>query len=227
MVFIPPRFGNMETYSDEQVVDLVLEGKIEMYELLMRRYNERLFRVTRTILKNDDEAQDVMQDAYLRAYACLNGFRKESTFATWLTRIAVNEALARVKRRERIDSIDDPHAGDRTEVAMSPSNSSPEQETARRQLRDAVEALVEALPVAYRSVFVLRYVEGLSVRETAECLQISEEATKMRAHRARALLRRSLKDRLGVVSSEIFPLRQPVCDAVVAGVFRQMAAAPQ
>jgi RNA polymerase sigma-70 factor (ECF subfamily) len=96
---------------------------------------------------------------------------------------------------------------------------------AQRELKGALETLVDALPVLYRSAFVLRYVEGLSVKETAECLQISEEATKMRTHRARALLRRYLKERLGIISSEIFPLRQPVCDAVVAGAFQRLQAA--
>jgi RNA polymerase sigma-70 factor (ECF subfamily) len=106
MAFIPERFGGMDIYSDEQIVDLVLQGQVELYELLMRRYNQRLFRVTRTILKDDEEAQDVMQDAYVRAYANLRGFRGESSFATWLTRIAVNEALARARRRESTESME-------------------------------------------------------------------------------------------------------------------------
>jgi RNA polymerase sigma-70 factor (ECF subfamily) len=93
------------------------------------------------------------------------------------------------------------------------------------ELKGALETLVDALPVAYRSAFVLRYVEGLSVKETAECLQISEEATKMRAHRARTLLRGYLRDRLGIVSSEIFPLHRPICDFVVAGTFRRLQTA--
>jgi RNA polymerase sigma-70 factor, ECF subfamily len=215
----------METYSDEQIVDLVLQGQVELYELLMRRYNQRLFLVTRTIVHDDVEAQDVMQDAYVRAYESLSGFRRESSFATWLTRIAVNEALARAKRRGSVESIGDSRAEGRDELSLSPPIPNPEQLTAQRELKAALEMLIDALPVSYRSVFVLRYVEGLSVRETVECLQISEEAIKMRSHRARVLLKRYLKERLGVVSSDIFPLHQPVCDAVVAGTFGRLDAA--
>lgn len=222
MAFIPPQFGDMERYSDEQIVKLVLAGQAELYELLMRRYNQRLFRATRAILKDEAEAEDVMQDAYVRAYANLSGFRGESSFATWLTRIAVHEALARAKRRGLVESIEE-----RDEISASPRISNPERVTAERELKAALETLVDALPLSYRSVFVLRYVEGLSVKETAQCLEISEEATKMRALRARALLRRYLKDRLGIVSGDVFPLLLPLCDRVVAGTFRRLDAARQ
>jgi RNA polymerase sigma-70 factor, ECF subfamily len=222
MAFIPPQFGGMERYSDEQIVKLVLGGQVELYELLMRRYNQRLFRATRAILKDEAEAEDVMQDAYVRAYANLSGFRGESSFATWLTRIAVHEALARAKRRGLVESIEE-----RDEISASTRIPNPEQVTAERELKAALEILVDALPLSYRSVFVLRYVEGLSVKETAQCLEISEEATKMRALRARALLRRYLKDRLGIVSGDVFPLLLPRCDRVVAGTFRRLDAARQ
>lgn len=222
MAFIPPQFGDMERYSDEQIVKLVLAGQAELYELLMRRYNQRLFRATRAILKDEAEAEDVMQDAYVRAYANLSGFRGESSFATWLTRIAVHEALARAKRRGLVESIEE-----RDEISASPRISNPERVTAERELKAALETLVDALPLSYRSAFVLRYVEGLSVKETAQCLEISEEATKMRALRARALLRRYLKDRLGIVSGDVFPLLLPLCDRVVAGTFRRLDAARQ
>jgi RNA polymerase sigma-70 factor (ECF subfamily) len=227
MAFIPPQFDGMEQYSDEQVVDFVLQGQPELYELLMRRYNQRLFRVAGAIVKDDAEAQDVMQDAYVRAYAGLSGFRGQSSFATWLTRITVNEALARAKRRGFLESIDDFEITGKGEISGSPRILSPEQTTAQQELKAVLETLVDALPVSYRSVFVLRHVEGLSVKETAECLQISEEAVKMRSHRARALLKRHLKERLGIVSSEIFPLRLPVCDGVVAGTFQRLKGAGQ
>jgi RNA polymerase sigma-70 factor (ECF subfamily) len=222
MAFIPPQFGGMERYSDEQIVKLVLGGQVELYELLMRRYNQRLFRATRAILKDEAEAEDVMQDAYVRAYANLSGFRGESSFATWLTRIAVHEALARARRRGLVESIEE-----RDELSASPRIPNPERVTAERELKAALETLVDALPLSYRSVFVLRYVEGLSVKETAQCLEISEEATKMRALRARALLRRYLRDRWGIVSGDVFPLLLPLCDRVVAGTFRRLDAARQ
>jgi RNA polymerase sigma-70 factor (ECF subfamily) len=210
------------TYSDEQVVDLVLQGQTGTYELLMRRYNQRLFRIARAILKDEDEAREVMQDAYVRAYANLSGFRRESSFATWLTRIAVHQALARARARGLQEPIDETYAESSRSLPMSRPRFSPEEETAQRQLADTLERLIDHLPVPYRSAFVLRHVEGLSVRETAECLQISEETARMRTHRARALLRRYLKERLGVVSSEVFPLHQSICDAVVNSVFTSL-----
>lgn len=225
MAFIPARFQGMETYSDEKIVSLVLEGQVELYELLMRRYNRRLFRTTRAIVKDDAEAEDVMQEAYVRAYANLSAFRGESSFATWLTRIAVNEALARAKRRGLLDEIDDIESEGGREMPLPSPTRTPERIAAERELKAALEAAIDALPVLYRSVFVLRYVEGLTLRETAECLEISLEAAKMRSHRARALMRRYFKERLGIISSEIFPLRLPQCDRVVAGTFRRLDAA--
>jgi RNA polymerase sigma-70 factor, ECF subfamily len=212
-------FPEFESYSDEQVLNRVLQGEVELYELLMRRYNRRLFRVTRSILRDDAEAEEVMQETYVRAYEHLSRFRGESTFATWLTRIAVHEALASAKRRGRAESLDEFRLDESSEMSISQPIPSPEQMTADREIKAALEKVIDALPVPCRAVFVLRHVEGLSVKETAECLELSEEATKMRDHRARALLRRSLKDRFGIVSGEIFPLDLSLCDRVVAGTF--------
>ena len=220
MASFAPSFTGMEPYSDAQVVEMVLQGRREMFELLMRRYNQRLFRAARAILKNDAEAEDVMADAYVRAYMNLASFRRESSFATWLTRIAVHEALARARRLRSQESFDELGSG--VESQFAAALVSPELSSAHSELRSALESLIDILPAAYRSVFVLRYAEGLSVKETAESLQISEEAVKMRSVRARGLLRRQLKQRLGVVSSEIFPLRRPICDTVVTEAFRRI-----
>ena len=187
MAFIPLQFAGMERYSDEQIVKLVLGGQAELYELLMRRYNQRLFRATRAILKDEAEAEDVMQDAYVRAYANLSGFRGESSFATWLTRIAVHEALARAKRRGLIESIEE-----KDEISASPRIPNPERVTAERELKAALETLVDALPLSYRSVFVLRDIDELSTEETADALGLSVPAVKSRLLRARLQLRDKL-----------------------------------
>ena len=222
MAFVPPQFSGMETYSDEQIVKLVLQGQVELFELLMRRYNRRLFRMTRAILKDDAEAEDVMQEAYVRAYENLTKFRGESSFATWLTRIAVHEALARAKRRGLIEPIEDAETEAVPEMPLGSSISNPEEMAAQRELKVALEAAIDSLPMLYRSVIVLRYVEELSVRETAECLEISEEAARIRSHRGRALMRRFFKAHLRVISGEIFPLHLPLCNRVVAGTFRRL-----
>lgn len=219
MTFTLMKFTGMETYSDEQVVDRVLCGEVEFYELLMRRYNRRLFRVARTIVRDNAEAEEVMQETYVRAYAKLSQYRGESAFATWLTRIAVHEALAWAKRRGRSEPFDDFSFDDPSQT-MQLSN--PEQMAADRELKAALEIAIDALPVSYRSVFVLRHAEGLSVKETAECLNLTEEAAKMRAHRARALLRRFLKRRFGIVSGQMFPLHLSICDSVVEGTFGRL-----
>lgn len=225
MVVIPERFRSMERFSDEQILDLVLQGQVELYELLMRRYNQRLFRVARSILKNESEAEDVMQEAYVRAYVNLAGFRGESSFATWLTRIAVHEALARAKRRGLVESFDDDEMGSAREMSLPSSRSDPEQVAAGSELKAAIEAAIDALPVLYRSAFVLRYVEGLSIREAARSLEITEEALKMRTLRARVLMKRHFKERFRFVSGQLFPLHLSICDRVVTGTYRRLLAA--
>lgn len=213
----------LKTLSDEEVVERVLAGETELFEILMRRYNQRLYRVARAILTNDGEAEDVMQDAYVRAYAHLAQFAGRSTFATWLTRIAVHEALARARRGRRLVQIEGP--GPRGESSMKDlrsTDSGPEQQAIQRDLRTALEAAIGALSESYRSVLVLREVEGLSTAETAECLGISESLTKTRLHRARAAMRREMESRSREVLTGSFPFHLSRCDRVVAAVFARI-----
>jgi RNA polymerase sigma-70 factor, ECF subfamily len=201
---ITPTVGTVDEHpewralSDEEVVRKVRAGDAPLFEVLMRRYNQRLYRVARTILRDDTEAEDVMQHAYVEGYLHLGQFAGRAAFSTWLTQIAVYEALARVRRRDR-ERPADPLA-DADEDTMSTVKSSrpdPEQQALQGEARVLLESAIEALPTAYRSVFVLRDVEGMSTAETAECLDLSEEAVKTRLHRARALLRDELFERAG------------------------------
>jgi RNA polymerase sigma-70 factor, ECF subfamily len=204
--------------SDEQIVTQVLEGQTALFEVLMRRHNERLYRAARAILRDDREAEDVLQQAYVNAYAHLRQFDGRARFATWLTRIAVNEAIARVRRRGRYQQLDidaDHTVEALMETRLQPD---PERQAIARELTVLVEAAVDRLPDGAREVFVLRQVEGLSTAETADSLGVSEDAVKMRLSRARATLRRDLFERAGLVVPEAFRFHQSRCDRVVAAV---------
>jgi RNA polymerase sigma-70 factor (ECF subfamily) len=212
--------ANTDAMSDEEVVKQVLAGEITLFEILMHRYNQRLYRVARAILGDDSEAEDVMQDSYVRAYAHLNQFAGEAKFSTWLTKIAVHEALARVRRRDRFVEIDSTPAseGDSMSIFIS-KTPDPEQQVLAWELNAVLEAAVDTIPEIYRSVFMLREIEEMSTAETAECLDISEEAVKTRLHRARALLREELYARIGIATTGAFQFAGPRCDRVVSVVF--------
>lgn len=210
--------------SDEQVVERVLSGDTSAYEVLMRRYNQRLYRVARAILRDDTEAEDVIQDAYVRAYQHLGQFEGRAKFSTWLTRIAVHEALARRARRGRFSELDAQPEGGRMNVVSMTRN--PEQQAANTELRVLLEDAIGQLPESYRSVFVLREIEHMSTTEVAACLELSEENVKVRLHRARAMLRESLYARVGSSGPEAFSFLATRCDRVVRYVLARLEAAP-
>jgi RNA polymerase sigma-70 factor, ECF subfamily len=210
--------------ADEDVVKRVLAGETALYEILMRRYNQRLYRVARSILRNDVDAEDVMQEAYVRAYQHLNQFAGEAKFSTWLTKIAVYEALGRLRRQGRTENLDSVLDSDRHVMArMTSDTPDPERQAYDHELRVVLEGAVDSLPEIYRMVFVLRSVEGLSVAETAGCLDIGAKAVKTRLHRARSLLRKDLQERAGLVTAQTFPFHLSRCDRVVEAVSRRIA----
>ena len=207
----------VQAWSDEELVGRVLAGERALFEILMRRHNQRIYRIVRGILDDDGEAEDVMQDAYVRAYQHLGQFEGRSTFVTWLTRIAMHEAFARSDRLKRQTSLDagEPLADMKSTLA---SNDNPEQNAANRELHRVLEAAILSLPPKYRTVMMARDVEELSTAEAASALEISEEAVKVRLHRARALVRRALYKQSGVCARELFPFPATRCDRVVAAV---------
>jgi len=209
-----------EDWSDEEVVKRVLDGETALYELLMRRHNQRLYRVARAILRDDAEAEDVMQDAYVRAYQNLASFEGRAKFVTWLTRIAVHEALTRSRRRLRFQAFD-PADESNGEIMQSPPSStrSPEQQAYDRELAAVLEKAVLSLSEDHRLVFVLRDVEGMTTEETAHCLNLTEENVKVRLHRARAGLRKRLYRVAGATASRCFQFHAVRCDRVVKNVF--------
>src|SRR5262249_36530388 len=157
-----------------------------LYEIIMRRYNQRLFRITRAILHRNDEAEDVMQDAYVRAYEHLNQFLGRARFSTWLTRIAIHEALARVHKRNRSEELDAMISPEKEAALTSPSLS-PEQQACHSETARLLEEAILSLPDHYRVVVMMRDIEEMSTIETAEALELSEDNVKIRLHRARGL----------------------------------------
>jgi RNA polymerase sigma-70 factor, ECF subfamily len=179
--------------TDEQTVSRVLAGEIQEFEVLMRRYNKRLYRAARAILGNDADAEDAVQQAYLNAFRQLGHFEGRAQFSTWLTRIVVHEALSKRRRlrtrtSERLDTGVHDLVCDKVD---------PERQTYGAELQALLKAAVERLPVSYRSVFVLREVDGLTTTETAHRLALTEGATKARLHRAKGLLKQALKTQRG------------------------------
>jgi RNA polymerase sigma-70 factor, ECF subfamily len=208
--------------SDEYIVRQVLAGDTGLFELLMRRYNERLYRAARAITRDDREAEDVIQQAYVNAFSHLRQFKCQAQFATWLMRIAINEALARVRRRGRYEPFDDEVSN---AEAFTPINAAPdpERQAFAGELRELLEWAIDTLPGGAREVFVLRDVEGLSTADTAEALGVSEDAVKTRLSRARTALRRSLLERAGASAPDVFRFYRPRCDRVVENVLSRIA----
>jgi RNA polymerase sigma-70 factor (ECF subfamily) len=208
--------------SDDAIVHQVLAGSTALFELLMRRYNERIYRTARAIVRDDREAEDVMQQAYVNAFSNLRQFKGQAQFSTWLTRIAVNEALARLRRRDRYTPLDDNQPERETLMAKNPAPD-PERQAFGAELRELLESAIDRLPDGSREVFVLREVEDLSTAETAASLGVSEDVVKTRLSRARAALRRDLFERTGAVASDAFRFLRPRCDRVVEQVLARLA----
>jgi RNA polymerase sigma-70 factor (ECF subfamily) len=208
------------TLTDDEIVARVCAGELELFELLMRRHNERVYRAARAILRNEAEAEDVMQDAYVRAYEHLKDFAGRARFSTWLTRIAVHEALARVRRSKRFDSLEE-HTEERS--MSTNAGESPEQQASDVEMRALLEKAVDALPDEFRAVFVLRAVEGLSGAEVAECLGIGEETVKTRLFRARGRLQEMLVSSIEPALPSLYEFHLTRCDRVVAGVMKRIS----
>ena len=227
MSTILPANSAVAALTDEEVVARVLNGDTAAFEIVMRRYNQRLYRAARAILRDDAEAEDVMQDAYVRAYQHLRQFAGRAKFSTWLTRIAVHEALARLRRRSRFEALEPISESHGATMTFASSAPNPEQEVATAQTNYLLEAAILALPDSYRTVLMMRDIEELSTAETAECLDLTEENVKVRLHRARALLRRELYTRVGEKQPSAFSFMAARCDRMVKTVFDRLASSGQ
>jgi RNA polymerase sigma-70 factor, ECF subfamily len=209
-----------EPLTDAEVVRRVVDGDTALFEILVRRYNQRVYRAVRAVLRGDDEVEDVMQQAYLSAFRNLGQFAERAQFSTWLIRIAVNEALARLRKRGRVMwEMEIPE--------MESSMPSPEEQAQTSQIRAVVEQELDALPATYRTVLVLRDVEGLSTAEAAEALGVSEDVVKTRLHRARGMVRERLVRRAGDTLQQVYPFGNARCDRVTANVMALLSASPR
>ncbi len=213
--------GETISWSDEEIIARVRGGDVPAFEHLMRRHNPRVYRAARAILRNENEAEDVMQDSYVRAFEHLHEFEGRASFATWITRIAIHEALSRARRARRYEPID----GDSEEPAMStPRSATPEEHASDAEMRALLEPAIDALPDEFRAVFVLRAVEEMSGAETAEILGIPEETVKTRLFRARGRLQQTLLATLEPKLARAFEFQRPRCDRVVSAVLRRIGA---
>jgi RNA polymerase sigma-70 factor (ECF subfamily) len=194
-----------------------VSGEVALFEMIMRRYNQRLFRTVRAMTPNDAEAEDVLQEAYVKAYHNLGQYEGRAKFSTWLTRIAIHEALGRQKNRRRFTTVDDLEL----RPAMDPT---PEESATSIELRGVLQRALERLPESLRVVFVLREVEELDTDETAACLGISAANVKVRLHRARALLRSGIDQELGTEVRKLHQFAGARCDGVVARVLSRIGA---
>jgi RNA polymerase sigma-70 factor (ECF subfamily) len=229
----PFRLGNEqrlpqdEALTDEQAVDRVLDGDVAFFEILMRRNNVRVYRTVRSLIKDEAEIEDTMQASYLLAYSKLHSFRREAKFSTWLTQIALNEALVRIRRDTRHPFVSLSVVENSAMTATASPPPTPEAHASRREIAYLLERAVDALPDLYRVVFVMREVEGMSTAETAQSLTVSEEVVKTRLSRARAILKDSLEKLVGSAVGDAFTFHASRCDRVVANVMQRLATEPK
>ncbi len=207
--------------TDEEVVARVRAGETAMFEILMRRHNQQVYRVVRAILRDEDEIEEVMQQAHVAAFEHLADFAGKARYSTWLTRIALNEALGRKRRGRRLVSLDDPDTEEPVS-AYTPRPPSPEDRASSRELAALLESAIEDLSEPHRLVIMLRDVEGLDTAEVATVLGVSEDVVKQRLHRAREMLRGHVESRLGAAGLEAFQFGSWRCDRVVAAVLARI-----
>lgn len=213
--------------SDGELLRLARDGDPAAFRILIRRHDRYLYRIARSVLQDDHEAEDVVQETYVRAFTRLVDFRGDASLSTWLTRIALNEALQRRRRRRRtvhLDVIDAaPHCA--VQIDRSPMvapDQDPERTTAQHQLRRFLERAIDDLPEAFRTVFVMRDIEEASTEETASVLGIRQQTVKTRLHRARRMLRAALGEHIGAALKDAFPFDRPRCDRLVKKVLDQL-----
>ena len=212
---VPP-----STQADEEIVARILGGERPLFELLLRRHNERIYRTVRSVLRNEAEVEDAMQEAYVHAFQHLGDFAGRSRFSTWLTRIALNEACAR-RRRARPDA-----AGEEEMEHVADPRTTPEQRASDAELQRVLLDAIDGLPEHFRTVFVLRAVQGLSIEETADSLDLNEDTVKTRLHRAKNLLQRAILVRSELQIGAVLPFPATRCDRVVAGVLSRIGIQP-
>lgn len=216
--------------SDSELAQRVGHGDRQAFEALMRRHNSRLYRVARAILKDDADAEEALQESYLNVYQHITAFEDKSKLSTWLTRIVINESLQRLRKAKR-DRLVIPFAslapGQEDEIMATTAETkleTPEKATVRSEMRRVLEREIDGLPVSFRTVFILREVEELTVEETAECLDVPAATVRTRLFRAKSLLRESLERQIGTATEGVFGFAGERCDRIVDLVLARVSA---
>jgi len=207
--------------TDEALVERARAHDRAAFELLMRRHNQRVYRVVRSLLRDADEIEDVIQQSYLQAFLHLDQFGGNARWSTWVCRIAINEALARIRQRGRFVSIDAASEEAMADFSKGPDGD-PERKAAGREFGAMVEQAIDGLPDIYRSVLILREIEGMTTEETAAVLGVEIDVVKTRLHRARAALRAAIENRVGEQMQSAFTFGNERCDRVVAAVLAKL-----
>jgi RNA polymerase sigma-70 factor, ECF subfamily len=221
---LAPQLGN--SIDEAELVRRACARDGTAFQIIMERHNRRLYRIARSILKNDSEAEDVVQEAYVKAYTHLSGFRGDASLATWLARITMHEALGRLRRQRPTVACDsfEPELPP-AQIIQFPQIAvqvDPERTMAQRQILRLVEQAFDNLPEIFRIVFMARVIEGMSVEETAELLGLKPETVKTRLHRARSLLRDQLDKQIGPLFIEAFPFAGRRCERVTQAVLQRL-----
>jgi len=213
--------SDIESVTDEVAIEHVRTGNTKAFEIIMRRYNQRLYRIARSILTDNDAAQDAVQQAYISAYYKLDTFTPNGNFGAWLTRITINEALM-IKRKPDNRIAETKQILDDDKIAAAGSD--PATVYANKELAVVIESAIDKLPEEFRYVFILRTIQQLSTRETAESLAINEATVKTRLHRARSLMQHTLNQHLEQAGMHVFEFAGKRCDRMVRIVLEKLAA---
>jgi RNA polymerase sigma-70 factor (ECF subfamily) len=224
---LAPGLRDFAAMSEAELVSLARAGDGDALRFIVQSHNRRLYRVARAVLHDDGEAEDVVQEAYVRAFSNLEKFRGDSSLSTWLTRIALNEALGRLRQRRpkvALDTLDSPQERDRMVIPfpLMKYDANPEQSAARQNVRKLLERAIDGLPEPFRVVFVLRDVEEMSVEETAAQLGLRPETVRTRLHRARAQLRKALDSELASALTDAFPFGGHRCARLADAVLDRL-----
>ncbi|MEY9559993.1 RNA polymerase sigma factor [Sinorhizobium fredii] len=200
---------------------------LEVFRSIMQAHNRKLYRIARSIVRNNSDAEDVLQEAYVRAFTHFSDFRGDATLTTWLARIVINEALGRLRKSRRQRKLAETHQAEIIAFPLNSNSSDPEKTMAQRQILDLIERLTDHLPDVYRTVFVLRVIEGLNNEETATLLGLKPETVRTRLHRARHLLKEQLEKQIGPVLLDAFPFAGKRCERLTEAVLARISRDPR
>jgi len=219
------RKANLAALDDAELVRRALDRDADAFATIMQRHNQRLYRIARSVLRNSVDAEDAVQEAYVAAFTHLATYRRESPLVAWLSRIVMNEALGRLRRKPAATDFAPLEAVPEAEIIQFPSsatNEDPERTMAQRQILQLVEQATDALPEVYRVVFMTRVIEGMSIEETAGLLGIKAETVKTRLHRARRLIQEQINKQIGPLLLDAFPFAGRRCERLTECVMRRL-----